>query len=443
MKTPYPFQQEAVTHGVNAPGFLIADECGLGKTITALEIVKAARDRNELLADMPEMPWRGLVICPPALIQQWIDAITDQDPGNMIMISNRIPRNYADLDGWLIMSCYDLHAPTVVVNIANTVWDTIIFDEAHRIKNRQTKMAVAAKHIPASRKIALTGTPMEATAADIWSILNWCNPDAFPSYWSFVGKYIIKTPGYMDHWKLGGAKDPEEFGRVLAPFMIRRTKEEVAPQLPEKIIIDMHVPLLPDQLKLYDLLKRSKDILVTLPEGDLVIPNVLALVTKMQQVSSWPALINPERKLYTAIESAKINWLFEFLTDHPIETEPCVIFTRFRDLAIELSTKLDCDMVVGGHRGNVGGPLLVGTIDAMGEGLNLQWAKNVVFMDGHWSSQKMTQAIDRVHRIDIKEPKNLYMLWSTHEDKLIYDAYEKKMSESEFVYYYIRGSQRT
>ena len=84
---------------------------------------------------------------------------------------------------------------------------------------------------------------------------------------------------------------------------------------------------------------------------------------------------------------------------------------------------------------------MVGTIDAMGEGLNLQWAKNAVFIDSHWSTIKMTQAVDRIHRIDIKESKNIYLLWSTPEDKLVLDALDRKWSEAELVYHFLQLEQ--
>lgn len=202
------------------------------------------------------------------------------------------------------------------------------------------------------------------------------------------------------------------------------------PELPEKILVETHVAMDERQLAVYQTIKRQRDIEVTVQNQRLLIQNVLTLITRLQQVSVWPPLLG------LAGPSGKVSWLDEFLEDH--EGEPTIIFTRFRALAIHLATKLKCGLIIGGERRPVGeSGRLVGTIDAMGEGLNLQWAKHAVFLDSHWSTIRMTQAIDRIHRIDIKEPKNIYLLWSSREDRLVLDALDHKWTESELVFHYL------
>lgn len=428
MKVPYPFQQQAVAQALNAPGFLVADVCGLGKTITSIEIVKAARLKY---ADNVLGPWRTLVVCPPSLTQQWIDAVYDQDPGWTIVVPKRIPYDYLSVDGYVIMSYYDfLHADTLE-GICDLIWDCMIVDEAHRIKNRKAKTTVYLKQVTAARKVALTGTPMEKNPADLWSILNFLDSEAFPAYWGWVMRHMKITSGYFDKYKIEGPKDPVAFGKMLKPYMIRRTKEEVMPELPERIVVEEHVAMDERQQTLHDTIKRQKDIEVTVEDKHLLIQNVLTLITRLQQVSVWPALLG------LTGPSGKMLWLDDFLEDH--EGEPTVIFTRFRALALHLADKLQCGLIMGGERRPTGSTgLLVGTIDAMGEGLNLQWAKHAVFLDSHWSTIKMTQAIDRIHRIDIKEPKNVYLLWSCRADKLVLDALDKKWSEAELVFHFLK-----
>ena len=425
MKKPYPFQVQAVRQALEAPGFLIADECGLGKTITAIEIIKAARTKYGSTG-----PWRSLVVCPPSLILQWTDTIEDQDPDRTIVVPGRVPYNYTSVDGYVVMTYYDfLHAPTRA-GLGGLIWDCMILDEAHRIKNRKAKTTVYIKQIQAARKVALTGTPMEKSPTDLWSILNFFDPYEFPAYWAWVMENLYVTAGYFEQFVVGAPKHPEAFGNILKPYMIRRTKEEVAPALPEKILIEEHVAMTEKQQAIYDQLKKSTDIEVQVEDKTLLIQNVLALITKLQQVSSFPPLLG------LSADSGKMNWLKDFLDDH--KGEPTVIFTRFRNSAIHLADTLGCGLIIGGERREVGDTgLLVGTIDAMGEGLNLQWAKHAIFIDSHWSTIKMTQAIDRIHRIDIKEPKNIYLLWSTKEDRLVLDALDHKWSESEMVYYYL------
>ena len=426
MKTPYPFQQQAIETISQAPGFILADECGLGKTLTAIEVCKS-RKRDHA---------RILVIAPPALLPQWRLEIEDQDPGVPITTVNRMPVNFAGLYGYFLMSVYDLSSELVRRALYPTVFDIVIVDEAHRIKNRKTKTANWVKKITAARRLCLTGTPMEKNPADLWSLLNFIAPDDFPAYWNFVMRHLDVTEGYFERYVVGGPKDPVAFGKLLQPYMLRRTKAEVAPQLPEKIVIEQEVDMTPEQQKLYDTVKRQKDIIVTLDNGtQLQITNALALLTKLQQIAAWPALIEEAG----VKSSGKMDWLKSFREDHP--NEPMVVFTRFRAIAQRIHDLYGGDIVIGGQREISENPVFcVGTIDAMGEGLNFQWAKHAIFMDSHWSTIKMTQAIDRIHRINITEPKNIYFLWSTREDRLVLDAFNNKMSEAELVYYFLHES---
>ena len=425
MKTPYLFQRQAIETIRQTHGFILADECGLGKTLTAIEVCKQVRTHT-----------RVLIIAPPALLPQWRLEIEEQDPGVPVAVVNRMPLNFQDLHGYFLMSIYDLSSALVREAVYSVVFDILVVDEAHRIKNRKTKTAGWVKKISAARRLCLTGTPMEKNPADLWSLLNFVSPDDFPAYWNFVMRHLVVTAGYFERYVVGGPKDPVAFGQLLQPFMLRRTKAEVAPELPEKIVIEQRVDMLPKQQKLYDTIRCQKDIIVTLENGSqLLIGNALTLLTRLQQVATWPALLEE-----TGVEgSGKLDWLAGFVADH--ENEPIVVFTRFRAVAEHVHSIYGGDIVIGGRREITENPkFCVGTIDAMGEGLNFQWAKHAIFMDSHWSTIKMTQAIDRIHRINIAEPKNIYFLWSTYEDKLVLDAFNNKMSETELVYYFLHES---
>ena len=377
--------------------------------------------------------WRCLVICPPVLIPQWIGEIVCQDPGQAMTTVNRLPLDVEHLSGYIIMSIYDLTSAPVRQSLATCLFDVVIVDEAHRMKNRKTKTAQHIKHIPAARKLCLTGTPMEKNPADLWSLLNYIAPDDFPVYWSFVMKHLQVTEGYFERYVVGGAVDPEAFGQLLRPYMLRRTKTEVAPQLPPRIDIILAVCLGVEQGRLYSELRSQKDLLATAGGKEFLVQNALTMLVRLQQISAWPALLGFPKSAV----SGKLEWLEEFLVDHP--DDRIVVFTRFRDLAEYLADKYRCDIIIGGRKEVRGDPkLLVGTIDAMGEGLNLGWAQHAIFLDSHWSTIKMSQAFDRIHRIDAKEPKNVYLLWSTKEDKLVLEALAHKWTEAELVYHYLQ-----
>jgi len=329
------------------------------------------------------------------------------------------------------MSYYDFLHEDTRNRLASLVWDCMIVDECHRIKNRKAQMTKGIKQVSAARKVALSGSPMEKTPADLWSILNFLDAFEFPAYWGWVMSNLEVTSGYFEKYKIGKPKDAEEFGRLLEPFMLRRTKEEVAPELPERIMIEQHVAMTPQQEVLYNTIREQTDIEVKVAGKTLRITNALTMITRLMQVSSLPASLDLDAP------SGKIAWFEDFRKDH--EDEPTVVFTRFRATALHIANQFGCGLWIGGEKREVGSTgLLVGTIDSMGEGLNLQWAKNAVFIDSHWSTIKMTQAVDRIHRIDIKEPKNIFLLWSCREDKLVLDALSNKWSDAELVYYFLQ-----
>jgi len=440
MKTLYTYQAEAVHTILRHPGFILADECGLGKTVVAVEVCKRLREQAQAQAQEQAQPasaapaWRSLIIAPPALIPQWRMEILDQDPGVPVTVVNRLPLDFTALQGYFLMSIYDLSSPQVRAALSRVVFNILVLDEAHRIKNRKTKTAQWVKQIAAARRLCLTGTPMEKTPADLWSLLNFVAPDDFPAYWNFVLNNLNVTEGYWERFVIGGPKNPQAFGELLRPYMLRRTKDEVMPQLPEKICIEQVVEMTSHQAAFYHTVKRQHDIVVDVDGlSTLIITNTLTKITRLQQIAVWPPLVVPT----AGAESGKLEWLDTFRDDHP--NEPMVVFTRFREVAQLVHERYGGDIIIGGLRMISPDPqFCVGTIDAMGEGLNLQWARHAIFLDCHWSSIKMTQAIDRVHRVDIKEPKNLYFLWSCAEDRAVIDAFNAKMSEAELVAYYLR-----
>lgn len=430
MKSPRPFQQEAV-RASTFTNLLLADECGLGKTLSAIEVAKMR------VVKTPEP--KILVVCPKALRYHWAQEIQDQDPEGFLMPShilmvNYIPYNFQMMEyKWYIITYEELSRVHTLYSI---VWDFVIFDEAHRLKNPKTRRSLFARRLLTTGCIALSGTPMERTPADLWAIFDSLKTPHLPPYWSFVKKYVNLIPTYHGHMRPGGLKDPEAFHRDYGKYILRRTKEQVAPQLPPKIEIDEPVEMSPAQDELYTKVKRSKDIEVDIGEGltPLIISNVLAQITRLLQISVYPQMFDP------LIESAKFEWLDEHLEDG---TDQVVVFTRFRNVAEAIAKKHGALLYIGGHndppvhfqQGYV--RVLVGTIDAMGEGLNLQNAGEAIFMDCHWSATKMTQAIDRIHRMDIVAPKFIYYLHASPVDRLVYRAVQEKWTERQLVLQYM------
>jgi len=430
VKTPYPFQRTAIERILSSAGFLLADDCGCGKTLVSVEVAKASRELGQN---------KVLLVLPHSAIAQWIETIHEQDPDyGRILVMNKIPWKLNDFEGYAIVTYPELFDDISINNLRTVLWDWVIADEGHRFKNRKTGTFKSIKNLNYVRGLVLTATPSETTSADYWALLHFVRPDIFKAFWGFVAKWIIKKPGYQNHWVLGGAKDPKAFATMLQPYVLQRARRDVMPDLPPMIIADIPVDFLPKQAEAYKQFKEADDILVPVQEKEFLVTNVLSFITKAHQVSVDPSLIG--LKGY----SGKLAWLDDWLSDHP--NDPTVIFTRFRDLAIKLSEEYDGDLVVGGMGGvpaecfKTGKTRLIfGTIDAMGETLNLQRARHAIFLDAHWSHRAMKQATDRIDRMDITSPSTVYRLYSCYEDRLVLTAVDEKWNEGELVRKYLQG----
>jgi SNF2 family DNA or RNA helicase len=428
MREPYPFQETAINVAKHR-SLIIADACGLGKTLEAIHSVILSR-RNKL--------WRALVVCPLRVVDQWIEEIkVDDEEATVNVLQYGLPLNFQSSVpplGWYITH-YEA-ARNLAEDLADYLWDYVICDEAHRLKNPDTQWTVAIKHIPAVRKLALTGTPMEKGPQDLWSILNWINPDIWSSKWKFIQKYHETQSNRWSNFVIGPPKNEQRLAKELGRVMVKRTKQDVAPDLPPRIEQHVALEMEEEQARVYKEIKNSDDIWVDVDDVSLVIPNVLSLIVRLQQISSRPALLGFDAR------GSKLAWIEDWLSDNP--NEPTIIFTKFRDMATHLTTALSDRkpaLIVGGVRtvpdewrsGKTN--LLVGTIAAMGEGLNLQRASTAIFVEQDWSTIKMQQAYDRIHRIGIDEPKLLYFLENRGTvDELVREALDKKWSENELVY---------
>lgn len=236
----YGFQRAGVRFGRTAGSYLLADQPGLGKTVQAIEV---ARFRFGL----------RLVVCPKvAMNGVWRPEIERWAPGDEILVldgnvegtKNLTEARRAQLgdwgissgrvrDGWVICSPEGLRQ---VQDLAAKVhFDYVIVDEAHNYLTKTakpTKIQLAIRSLNVGHKIALTGTPIRTQPHRLWGILNWLNPQEFSSYWRFVGMYWDVTPD----WEIGDflPNGEKALARDLQPIMLRRTKAEVAPQLPAK-----------------------------------------------------------------------------------------------------------------------------------------------------------------------------------------------------------------
>jgi SNF2 family DNA or RNA helicase len=378
-------------------------------------------------------------VCPKKIREQWVEQIQMQAPGLPIYILDRAPVDLSLTYGWFIIH-YD--ALVTAKYLLRPVFDVLIADEAHRLRNKANKWTKAIKRITAARIIALTATPMDKRVGEYWSILDFLKVPGVPYYNAF--KVLFEkwgNEGFYPKYLGPKLENLPALQAILSRNMVKHTKQEVAPELPAHIIIPTSVAMTAKQQELFEQIDKSEDILVDgLPEHDpMIIQNALVKIVRLQQIGSDPSLLD------FGGGSGKLEWLDEFIEDHPYEK--IAIFTKFRGTALCIQSKYQCAMVIGGivpwkldefKKGNYIN-LLVGTIAGMGIGLDLPMATYSVFVDMEWSTLQMQQAYDRIHRLGITETKISYLLLSNKIDTLIYRAVEHKWSEIELVQAFLHG----
>jgi SNF2 family DNA or RNA helicase len=440
MLTPREYQLEAIKV-MQRKNLLLADQCGLGKTLQAIEAAK-------LVQSTLRKP--VLIVAPKAVKGQWVKALLAQGLGDRLVNVKPFDSIERDLD-WRIV-----HYEELVKNIATPAYAryfaAVICDEAHRIKNRKTLRTQAVKQLKSFRRIALTGTPYDRNPADIWSILNWLDPSFFSSYWRFFNAHISYSERVIRGQTIKQINtqplvSPEQFTRVLRPFMMQRFKADVRSDLPPRIDQYIELSMSDQQASYYKKLAIADDVNVKLDDvTEIDLPIYLTKILNLVKATTDTELLG-----VTKPASVKLDWVTEWVNDNP--NESVIIFTRFRDTAIKLAKLLNADpdradrqfkLIIGGVKKpeiTEQDRYIVGTIAAMGEGLDLPHIDHAIFIDVEWSSILMQQAIDRIHRINITQAKHVYyLLCDNTVDQLLHTAIELKWSTKRLVETFLAGN---
>lgn len=448
-KTPREYQTLCIDRGTRQ-NLLIADACGLGKTLEAICIAKQIN---------AQLNKPVLIIAPNETVKlQWRAELIDQGFDQVYWLESKD----RDLDTFLSINPTGVvltHYEAMVKHLAklSTVyWSVIIADEAHRIKNRQAKRSIAIKQLRAYRKLALTGTPYDRNPADIHSILQFLAPEFFTSYWRFFNTHVASTLQVVKKEKRDNKgnvievavtiskvcdqplKDAANFARTLRPFMIARKKTDVRSDLPPRIDINIDLEMGKKQAAVYRTIRDANDPTVDLGNGvETSVAITLTRILREIQVTTDPSLLD-----VTDVPSVKLEWLTNWLEDNPQES--VFIATRFKPTALKLREMLGdkFKLVVGGQRDQITPQdnYIVGTIAAVGEGLDLPHIDNTIVIDGDWSSILMQQLQDRTHRITIMNAKNVYYLKCINtSDELVHQAWKNKWTTKQLTDAYLNG----
>lgn len=399
-------------------GALLADDMGLGKTIQTIAF---------LLLKKEEGP--SLVVAPASVAPNWKTEMEKFAPTLNVQILNFASNRRQAIDdakaGDVIVTTYGILL-SIQDDITRKHWNVACLDEAHIIKNRGAKTSAAAMKIQADNRVMLTGTPVQNHLGELWSLFQFVNPGLLGGYEHFSQKFIIPIEGYQDKEK------QEQLERIVHPFMLRRTKQAVLKELPDKTEIYHTVELNRDELAIYESIRiRAEKMLQE--SGMDVDMHVLAEITRLRQAACSAQLIEPK---WTG-DCSKITALVELLQGVIEGGNRALVFSQFVSFFDIVRKELDrlgmkyfyidgsvplkqrTEMVEAFQQGE--NALFLISLKAGGLGLNLTGANYVFHLDPWWNPAIEQQATDRAYRIGQTQAVTVYHLISknTIEEKIV------------------------
>ena len=413
-------------------GGILADEMGLGKTIQTLAFLEMMRR-----AAKPTKKTPTLVICPKTLLSVWQHEATTYTPDARVLVVDGTPgerksKIEAIADHDIVLTSYSLMQRDLPLYLeAKIVFSACILDEAHFIKNAVTQTALTMKAIPAQFRLALTGTPLENGVHELWSVFDFLMPGFFGTARAFTAQYARPIRERNDQQAL------ERLRRKLKPFMLRRTKEMMASELPPKIEQEITCRLSPEQLVLYtrtlEQIRQDVSRLVEEQGFERSKIEILAALTKLRRVCDHPSFLDPRLPGDPSL-SGKLEGVLELIYEAIRGGHKVLVFSQFttmldlvrdalekegvKSATIEGSTKDRAGEIIK-FRESVNVFLL--SLKAGGTGLTLTEADTVLLIDPWWNPQAERQAMDRAHRIGQTKTVNVYKFVAkeTIEEKML------------------------
>jgi superfamily II DNA or RNA helicase len=410
----------------NQLGGILADDMGLGKTLQALALIAHTRET----AAGKTAPF--LIVAPASVVPNWAAEAARFTPGlRVVTITETACRSGRDL-GELIAGADAVVTSYTLLRLdfdgySAADWSGLILDEAQFAKNHQSKIYQCARRLPAPFKLAVTGTPMENNLMELWSLLSITAPGLFPSPVRFRDYYARPIE------RQGQDELLAQLRRRIRPLLRRRTKEQVAADLPAKQEQVLQVDLHPRHRKLYQTrLQRERQKLLGLIE-DMNANRFMILrsLTLLRQLSLHAALAGEDDD----VPCAKIDTLLDHLREVTGGGHKALVFSQFTGFLAHVRSALDdagigyCYLdgktrdrasVVARFQGG-GAPVFLISLKAGGFGLNLTEADYCFLLDPWWNPATEAQAVDRTHRIGQTRNVMVYRLISsgTIEEKVM------------------------
>lgn len=403
---------------------LLADDMGLGKTLQTLAHLSLEKQQEGLKQPV-------LLVVPTSLLYNWSAEIEQFTPQLKYQIVHGIKRKlcWADLQNFdVLITTYQLIVKDIEFWQAHELsW--LVLDEAQQIKNPRTKTSQALRLINSSQRICLSGTPVENHLGELWSLMDFLMPDSLGSLATF--KQYYRKPIEIE----ANTKRMHELQQRIAPFILRRTKQQVATDLPEKTEVERYIELnepqqaLYDEQKLADYAELEEQLNSVENDGKKQILLLTALL-KLRQICCDPELIG-----HSEVHSAKREFCLSMISELVAENRTILVFSQFTGmldlLAHELNELAIPYLMLTGKTANRKkvvddfqqgkAPVFLISLKAGGVGLNLTRADTVIHYDPWWNDAAQQQATDRAHRIGQKNPVFVYKLIAqgTIEEKIV------------------------
>jgi superfamily II DNA or RNA helicase len=422
-------------------GGILADDMGLGKTVQALSMLQHFAKENKQL--------KALVVCPTTLIYNWENEIKKFTPSLTRCIHHgnaRVKRSQDFQDENIIITTYGTLRSDVQM-LMRIPFDYVILDESQAIKNPASKVTKAACLLNTKNRICMSGTPLQNNTFDIYAQMNFLNPGLLGSVEYFRNEF--STP--ID--KLGEQEQKEHLKKLLFPFILRRTKEQVAKDLPEKTETILFCEMETAQRNVYDSYRNSyrNKILGVIDEQGVGKSQLTILqgLMKLRQICDSPAILNEEEKFPN--DSIKLEELTREITEN-IGEHKALIFSQFLGMLSLIKQKLienniefeyfdgstssvDREKAIQNFQTNEECRVFLISLKAGGVGLNLTAADYVYIVDPWWNPAVEQQAIDRTHRIG--QTKNIFayrmICKDTIEDKILQLQERKRILAKELI----------
>jgi SNF2 family DNA or RNA helicase len=422
-------------------GGILADDMGLGKTIQTLTFFQHYKNNNPA----PKF----LVVCPTTLMYNWENEIKKFTPSLSHIIHHGPKRSvtsnaYEEFD--IIITTYGTMRSDIKM-FRDTLFDYVVLDESQSIKNPQSQVAKASLLLTSKNRLALSGTPVQNNTFDLYAQMNFLNPGMLGSREFFMSEFA--TP--IDKFREDEVK--VQLKKLTQPFLLRRTKEQVAKDLPEKTETILYCEMGPDQRKIYDAYRNvyRSQILGMIEERGMERSqmHILQGLTRLRQICDSPAILNEEEKFHNY--SIKLDELsreiMENVGDHKV-----LVFSQFLGMLALIRQKMEQEDIsyvyfdgsstsrerenaIQTFQNDHECRVFLISLKAGGIGLNLTAADYVYIVDPWWNPAVEQQAIDRTHRIG--QTKNIFayrlICKDTLEEKMLQLQEHKRALANDLV----------